>query len=208
MNSYQNVKSVIYSQLFDYSVILKIANQPVTFFKLNEKLNAIWSSIKDDITCSTNLSLKLGVKNKLSYFIDLFSTVTEVVYYNLPRSIGIDNYTILFHFYSLYHKSELKTIVKISNQFVNMGEHSYAISLIGSLLQDSLKGLGDDLRHKLFFFRSDTADLLEVAYNKEYKPLVRNLIRGIDTRIFYPRNEFVVCSSCQYNKECSWSSNK
>ncbi len=207
-NSYQNIKCYIYNHLFDYCLLLKIGKQLVSLPKLNDKLNSIWASMKDKISCKTNLSLKLSIKNKLSYFIDLFANTTKVVYFNIPRNISIGNYNILYHFYSMYHKSELKTIVKIGNQFINMGENSYALGIVGGAIHRSLKGLGDDLRHNLYFFRSDTGDLLKPSYNKEYKMCIENLIRGIESKIYYPRNEFMVCNSCQYNKSCSWSSNK
>jgi len=164
--------------------------------------------MKDKITCKTNLSLKLAIKNKLSYFVEFFSHVDKVIYFNIPRTISVGNYSILYHFYSLYHKSELKTIVKINNQFINMGEHSYALGIVGGAIRGSLKGLQDNLRHDLYFFRSDTADLLKVSYNRDYKVCIENLIKGIESKIYYPRNEFMICSSCQYSKECSWSSNK
>jgi hypothetical protein len=205
-NSYQNIKSRLYRQLFEICLIYKITDNNLSIYKLNEVLNSTWASIKPDILCTTSLSLKLGIKSKLNYFLDTFNSISKVHYFNVPRTVQVLNSTILYSFSTVEYRGKVRSIVALNNQFINMSQDSYAISILGGLLQDSLNTLKDDLRHDLMFFRSDTGDLLEVAYNPEYKVAIKNLIQSLESEIYYPRNEYLICNSCQYNKECTWSS--
>lgn len=203
LHSQQNLKSRIYSDLFDYSLLTRISSQSVTTTRLSNRLNLLWSQIKDSVSCPAGLSFKFSIKNKLDQISEYFESVDRVVYFNLPNRVQVLD-TELLYFYSTYRfNDQLLTVVKISPTFLHLDHSSYPIALLGSLLHDQLKG-----DQQLRFFRTDTADLIEPPYKVDYLKHVEAVVKGIQDEIFYPRNDFVVCKSCRHAKVCDWSSAK
>lgn len=211
LNSFWQVKSHIYSKIFDYCLYLKSCDQEITIYKLNQELNYIWNDIKQKVICNLSISDKVAIKNKLFKFVDLFSTITTVLYYAIPVEIECSNSTILFDLYSFYQEGRLKSVTKINTYHLCMFEDSYSIQIAGSLIQAGIKTLTDSLRHNVYIFRTDTVDLYKYAYRSKLETtnVLNSIVKGIENKVYIPKNDHITCHECIHRFDCSWSlSNK
>ena len=209
-NSFDNffqIRSYIYSQLFDYCLYLKSTDDSITLHKLNEKLNYIWNSIKDNIPKNIGISNKLYIKGKLEKIALIFTKVNKVLYYNLPRSIIHNGIEILYNFYTYDEEYDIKTIVKFNNYHYSLNSDSYTIRILYNILLRDINNLNDNYKHNLYLYRCDTTDLYQskLVADKALDIIFDSITNGIKNKIFYPKNDHLNCLTCRHNKNCDWS---
>jgi len=210
-DSFLSIKSDIYSKIFDYCLYLKSSDQDITLYKLNEKLNYIWNDIKSKFTYIPSIVDKLSIKNKLYKFVEQLGSVSSVVYYAIPLTVSILNSTILFSVYSYYQEGMLKTVAKVSSTHFMLNEKSYSTRIAGGLVYKAIKSLEDSYRHNVYIFRIDTVDFYkpEIPNKKDLNLILESLIKGIENKIYFPKNDYITCGSCSFSTDCWWScSNK
>lgn len=211
LDSFWQVKSHIYSKIFDYCLYLKSCDQEITVYKLNQELNYIWNDIRQKVSYSLSISDKVAIKNKLFKFVDLFSTVSTVLYYAIPVQLNLSKTNILFDLFSFYQEGRLKSLAKISTRHLCMLEDSYSVQIAGSIVYNGIKSLADSLKHSVYIFRTDTVDLYKYIYRSKSETInvISSIVKGIENRIYIPKNDYVTCHECVHKLNCSWSlSNK
>lgn len=210
-DSFLSIKSDIYSKIFDYCLYLKSSDQDITIYKLNEKLNYIWNDIKTKFIYIPTISDKLSIKNKLYKFLEHLGSVSSVVYYAIPLTMSILNSTILFTIYSYYQDGSLRTVTKLDSPHFMLSEKSYSVKLAGGIVHKAIKTLDDSYRHNVYIFRIDTVDFYkpEIPNKKDLSLIIESLVKGIENKIHFPKNDYITCSYCEFSSDCWWSySNK
>lgn len=207
LDSFWQVKSHIYSKIFDYCLYLKSCDQEITIYKLNQELNYIWNDIKQKVVCSLSISDKIAIKNKLFKFVDLFSTVTTVMYYAIPVQLSVSNTNILFDLYSFYQEGKIKSLAKVNTHHLCMFEDSYSIQIAGAVVQNGIKTLLDSIKHNVYIFRTDTVDLYKYIYRSKIETtnIINSIVKGIENKLHVPKNDYITCNSCVHRLDCSWS---
>lgn len=208
LKSYIEVRSYLYSKIFDYCLYLKSNYLPLSLSKIDNQLNYSWNDIKNNLGYKLSISEKLSIKTNLIKFLDLFKSIDTVVYYALPVEVYTDKGNIFFDIYSYYQEGELKTVSKINITQYSLKEDSFPIQLAASIVKSGVKTLDDRLRHNVYIFKTDTINLYK--YNKkinlEKVNILNNIFNGIDNKVFIPKNDYVTCHNCSHRLECSWSS--
>lgn len=205
LDCFQNVKARIYSELFDYIMYRISTNQAVTVPEINKKLNYIWNSIQSSLKYKTNISEKISIKNRLISIVNIFNTVSTVVYYKLPRTIKILNTEILYNLYTYIDLGVTKSIIKLDNIHIGLNEGSSNIQVLLNIIAKDIKRVIDS---DVSIFRCDTAEIYKLVEEKSSKSIIENIVKGIENEIQIPKNDFVTCSTCSYRTKCSWSSKK
>jgi hypothetical protein len=187
----------------------KSTDQIVTKGKLRERLNIIWSSIKNELLYTPTIAEKLSIYNKLDHIESIFNTISSVKYYKLINKITIGSTDILYEFNTVYRSGELYTYVQFFTTQMNIQNSTAIVRLICNAVYWNLgfnKG-----RHQVYLFRVDTGDIYEQVWmsKKETHNILSNIVLGIENKIYFPRNDYITCNSCKHRKTCNWSlSNK
>lgn len=201
-----SIKSFLYSSLFDYCLYLRLSKQRITVNKLNQQLNFLWNSIKDKLSISLLSSERIAIKNKLKYFVNTFSSINNVLYFDVQRHIIIDNITILYSYFTYTQEHSVKTVVKFNRIVPSLGASSSFLRVIKSLIKEDLKKTQDSLRHEVSLFRCDTADIYnpKLMGKKEMNRVMDSITQGIDNKIHVPKNDFYSCKHCLHRSNCDW----
>lgn len=198
LTCYNNIKSVVYGQLFDYSLYLRMTGQPISIKELNSKLNYIWNGIKDDIEYLPTIKERLSIKNKLAYFPNMLKNITKVEEYNVPQLVKILDTDILYFRYKVIQDDYSTVYIKINNPHFNMNENNTQVQMILNFIQEQNKN------DKVMMFRTDTGHVY--SCKKKGDPKIEQIISAMQKNIHYPRGDFISCQSCAYEKKCPWSS--
>lgn len=205
LDCFQNVKAYIYSELFDYVMYRISTDQIVTVPEVNKKLNYIWNDIQPSLKYKTNIAEKLSIKYRLVSIVNLFSNVSTVVYYKLPRTIKVSDTEILYNLYTYIDLGVNKSVVKLNNIHIGLNEYSSNVQLLLNIIAKDIKRVIDS---SVSIFRCDTAEIYRLTEERSSKNIIENIVKGIENEIQIPKNDFVTCSTCSYRTQCSWSSKK
>lgn len=208
--NFYDVRSKIYSQLFDYCFYLKSSNDSITLYKLNAKLNYLWEEIKGKIVGNIGIVNKLSIKNKLNSFINLFNGINFVHYFSLPITITVNDTQIMFSIYTYEENYNFKTIVKANCYHLGLTDKSYSIKIMYNIIYNALSNLDSKKFSNISLYRTDTGDLYmsDLLDSKDITNIVDNITKSISNKIYYPRNDYLTCSGCKHKKDCSWSMDK
>lgn len=202
-----NIKSELYSKLFDYCLYLKASKQSITLHKLKQRLNYLWSEVKTKAIILPNISEKITILQKLTSIANMFRNISNVIYFDVPRTIQHKNYIILYSFYTYTQDHTVKSVIKFDRVHSNLSASSFSLRFLASIVKKDLKELNDNLRHQVYLFREDTAELYQpkIIPKKELSILTTNVFNGIENKVYYPKNEIINCKSCPWKADCSWN---
>lgn len=207
LNSVTGIKSEIYSKLFDYCLYLRVSKQKVTTHKLNQRLNYLWSRVKLKTDINPSIAEKISISTKAASLGNTFSTVNNVVYFDLPRAVQVENLTILYSFHTYTQDHVTKTVVKFDRIHSSLSSTSSSLRILAALVKEDLKELKDGLRHQVYLFRSDTAELYkpDPLPKGETQNILKSITRGINNQVYFPRNDTINCKNCLWRSSCSWN---
>ena len=207
LSSVVGVKSHLYSKLFDYCLYLRACKQTVTPYKLNQRLNYLWSEIKAAMTIQPTIAEKLSMSHRAVTIGNMFSDITNVIYFDLPREIQVGGLSILYSFHSYTQNYITKTVVKFDRTHSGLSSSSSSLRILASLVKEDLKDLNDSLRHQVYLYRADTAELYkpEPISKKELNGILKSIACGIKNKVHFPRNEIINCKNCLWKTQCSWN---
>lgn len=203
-NSVESVKSHLYSSLFDYCLYLILNEQPITVFKLNEKLNYLWDAIKPNMSVHLSISEKIAIKNKLNKIISIFTPATEVIYFNVPRVVDLDGIDFLYTFSSYIKNDKLITVVKFTRSDFNVGASSSFLRILASIVHKDLAKLKDKIDHTVYCFKTDTCDFYLPSLVDDLPRIITSISAGIRNKVFVPKSNYFLCNSCSYKQTCSF----
>ena len=207
IQSISGIKSELYSKLLDYCLYMRVSKQKITTHKLNQRLNYLWGNIKQDTLVPVSISDMLSISKRSNSFQHIFGTVNNVVYYELPRVVKLFDISLLYNLHTYTQDYITKTVVKFDRTHSGLCASSSSLRILASVIKEDLKDLPDTLRHQVYLFRSDTAELYkpDVIPKKELDPIIHSICSGINNKIFFPRNEIINCKSCLWKHQCTWN---
>ena len=206
--SITKLKSFIFSGLLDYCFYLKTVNQSVTEIKLNQRLNYLWSEIKEESQILSSLNDKLYIKSRINNFKQMFSLVSSTIYYDVPKVIYLGDVNVHYSFFTYLNNNKLETVVKFYAENQHLNEKSGSLRIISSLIKNDLDSLDDGIEHDVFLFSTSNAKVIKCKSLKKEnssKAFVA-LEKNLREKYFLPRNSNTMCRECNFNKICEWNS--
>jgi len=207
LNSVTGIKSDIYSKLFDYCLYLKVNKQKISVHKLNQRLNYLWSVVKSKTSVNPSIAEKLSISRKVETIVNMFSTVNNVIYFDLPRTVEVGDLTILYSFHTYTQDYQTKSVVKFDRIHSGLNASSSSLRILASMVKEDLKDLKDNLRHQVHLYRTDTAEMYkpDLSSKKETDSILESIASGIKSQVYFPRNEIINCKNCLWKSQCSWN---
>ena len=207
LDSVVGIKSQLYGRLFDYCLYLRASKQKVTPHKLNQRLNYLWSEVRAATTTNPTIAEKLSMSSRAVTIGNMFSSVNNVIYFDLPREVQVDGLSILYSFHTYTQNYITKTVVKFDRTHSGLSSSSSSLRILASLVKEDLKDLDDNLRHQVHLYRADTAELYkpELISKKELDSILKSIACGIKNKVHFPRNEIINCKNCLWKTQCSWN---
>jgi hypothetical protein len=72
--------------------------------------------------------------------------------------------------------------------------------------------MGEALTIKSTLYNLLSGKITEITLSREhrfnYQKLIRNIINGIEAKVYYPRPSYGTCEHCSYSNNCSWKINE
>ena len=204
-----NVISNIYLATCQYYFSKLFLNFNINYYRLSKAFNRFWGLSKHKFTKSIKLNTLTGLKTPLEEIISLVKEDEDVIAFDYPIFLEIDNYFITDTLSAIVYNNKTKYIklIKIQDNtdyitedLRNLYMYSY-LFLISKGLPFPKNKITIEIYNPylMFYYKED-----DVNRSKEYKEMLLNVCKAYVSRLIYPLPGKTKCANCLHKSSCKW----